>query len=228
MKRIVWFIAFAAGAGCDGGNQARMQDRAMNEMAVAMQAAASSVVIAPATSPAQRALFEQNLVAENATYLTLSASPEELDFLRKIEGVIPTVSNDQALGSRELRRIMARTSALKSVGADIVGTLPDAGRRESVLFRLPTHKLGMLAVWDYKADDGKMFVMQDFLKFRVAGEQASLSLSQNFADARCIWTLSWNTDTEDYALYLEDERTPAGSTRWHPDSIRAFAEELTR
>lgn len=205
-----------------------MQDRALNEMAAQMDAASSLVVVEPIKSPAQRALFEMNLIKQNATYLTLSASPDELNLLREIESLIPTASNDQSLGSAELRRIIERTSQFKSMGASVVGLLPDAGRRESALFRLPTGKLGMLAVWDYKADEGKMYAMQEALTFDVANRPASLSLSENPADLRRLWTAAWNTDTEYYTLYLEDTKGRNGGNDWNPETIRAFAQRLTQ
>jgi hypothetical protein len=197
-------------------------------MAMAMDAASSLVVIEPVKSSAQRALFERNLIKQNAAYLVLSASADELNLLQEIRSLIPTASNRQSLGSTELQRIMVRTSALKSIGASVIGLLPDAGRRESVLFRLPTGKLGMLAVWDYKADQGKMYAMQEALTFEVAKRPASLSLSQSPIDPRRLWTLGWNTDAEYYSLYLEDTKATTGGSDWNPESIRAFAEKLTQ
>lgn len=193
-----------------------------------MEAASSLAIVEPVKSPAQRALFEHNLVEQNPTYLVLSASPDELNLLQELRVLIPTVSNHQSLGSVELQRIMVRTSELKTIGASVIGLLPDAGRRESVLFRLPTGKLGMLAVWDYKADQGKMYTMQEALTFEVANRPAVLSLSENPTDPRRLWTAGWNTDAEHYSLYLEDTKAENGETSWNPDSIRAFAEKLTQ
>ncbi|WP_162877918.1 hypothetical protein [Trinickia diaoshuihuensis] len=228
MRRAISLCLLACVAGCNSGDQRNAQDRALNEMAVAMDAASSLVIVEPARSPAQRALFEKNLIKQSSTYLVLSASPDELNLLREIESLIPTASNHQSLGSVELRRIMTRTSELQSIGASVIGLLPDAGRRESVLFRLPTGRLGMLAVWDYKADQGKMYAMQEALTFNVAKKPASLSLSENPTDPRRLWTLGWNTDTEYYSLYLEDTKDTTGAHDWNPESIRAFAEKLTQ
>lgn len=86
----------------------------------------------------------------------------------------------------------------------------------------------MLAVWDYKADEGKMYAMQEALTFDVANRPASLSLSENPADLRRLWTAAWNTDTEYYTLYLEDTKGRNGGNDWNPETIRAFAQRLTQ
>lgn len=228
MRHIISLSVLACLLGCHSGDRRNMQDRALNEITAAMETASSSVIVAPVGSSAQRALFEQNLIEQNATYLVLSASSEELNLLQELRALIPTVSNHQSLGSVELDRIMAQTSELKRIGASVIGLLPDAGRRASVLFSLPTGKLGMLAVWDYKADQGKMYTMQEALTFEVAKRPAVLSLSESATDPRRLWTVGWNTDAEHYSLYLEDTKAATGGTDWNPDSIRAFAEKLTQ
>jgi hypothetical protein len=228
MKRLISLLLVACVSGCNSGDQRSVQDRALSEITAAMEAASSLAIVEPVRSSAQRALFEHNLVKRNSAYLVLSASPNELNLLQELRGLIPTVSNHQSLGSVELQRIMARTSELKRIGASVIGLLPDAGRRESVLFSLPTGKLGMLAVWDYKADQGKMYTMQEALTFEVAKSPAVLSLSENPNDPRRLWTVGWNTDAEHYSLYLEDTKAATGGTYWNPDSIRAFAEKLTQ
>lgn len=215
-------------AGCHSGDELSARDRAMNEMAAAMTAASSLVVVAPANSPAQRSLLLENLVERTASYDVLSASTEKLNLLEEARAILPTLHIENSLGSVELDRIVKRSANLKSLGMQTLGRLPDMGRRDSVLFRLPTGKLGMLSVWDYKADQGKIFVIEDALKFEVAGNRASLSLSQHPKDNRRLWVLGWITDSEDYTLYLEDTLTPEGNTYWNPKSIRALAEEMTR
>lgn len=215
-------------AGCDSGDQSSARDRAMLEMADTMEAASSGLIVVPAATPAQRALLLENLVEQRPTYQVLSASPEKLGLLEEIRGLIDTVTNDQSLGSEELDRIMKTTSDLKSIGAEPIGLLPDAGRRESVLFRLPTGKLGMLSVWDYRADEGKILALEEARTFEVAGTRASLSLSMNPNDDRRLWVLGWATDSEDYALYLEDAKTATSEMHWNPGTIRDLAEKMTR
>lgn len=228
MKHIFALALCAGVIGCDTGDEASVRNRAMNEMADAMNAATSSVIIAPAETPAQRALLLQNLVEHKATYDVLSASPKDLDLLQDIRGLIHEVKNDHALGSQELARIMTRTEGLKSIGVEAIGRLPDAGRRESVLFKFPAGKLGMLSIWDYRADKGKVFALKEAQKFKVSGYSAALSLSENESDSRRLWALGWATGTEYYSLYLEDGATEASDTQWNPTRIRAFAEEITR
>lgn len=228
VKYIIPPLLLLSIAGCHSGDHASARDQAMNEMAAMMDAASSLVVVAPASSPAQRALAQENLVKREATYDVLSASAEKLNLLQEARAVMPNVSNDKSLGSVELERIIKRTANLTSLGAEALGRLPDTGRRDSVLFRLPTGKLGMLSVWDYKSDRGKIFAIEDALRFDVAGTRASLSLSQRPKDSRRLWVVGWITDSEDYTLYLEDAATADGGTYWGPSSIRALAEELTR
>lgn len=228
MKQI-FALAICAGVfGCDAGDEASVRNRAMDEMADAMNAANSSVIIAPAATPAQRALLVQNLVEHKTTYDVLSASPKDLNLLQDIRGLIHDVKNDHSLGSQELARIMTRTEGLKSIGVEAIGRLPDAGRRESVLFRFPTGKLGMLSIWDYEADKGKVFALADAQRFEVAGHSAALSLSENENDSRRLWALGWAAGAEYYSLYLEDAATKESDTQWNPKRIRAFAEEITR
>lgn len=228
MKRIIPFFLCASVLGCDAGDQTHVRDRAMGEIAAMMEAASSPLVVAAADTPAQRALLMQKLLERKLTYDVLSASPKELNLLQEIRGLINNVTNDQSLGSQELERIMTRTESLKVIGAQTIGRLPDAGRRESVLFKLPTGRLGMLSIWDYSADNGKIFAMRDAQRFEVAGHSASLSLSENPNDSRRLWALGWATESEYYSLYLEDEKIKAGDIYWNPGTIRAFAEELVR
>ncbi|MGN6318763.1 hypothetical protein [Trinickia sp.] len=228
MKLIFMSFIVIGVVGCHSGDQVSVRDRAMGEMAAVMEAASALVVIAPASSPSQRAVLQENLVKRMATYDVLSASAEKLNLLQEARAVMPTVSKDNALGSVELERIIKRTANLTSVGAEALGRLPDMGRRDSVLFKLPTGKLGMLSVWDYREDQGKLFAIEDALRFEVAGTRASLSLSQRPKDNRRLWVVGWITDSEDYTLYLEDAATTDGSTFWNPNSIRALAEEMTR
>lgn len=228
MKRILLPFLLIGVTGCHSGDEVSVRDRAMSEMAAMMTAASSSVVIAPASSGAQRALVLENMIKQTANYAVLSASEEKLNLLQEARAVMPSLPNDKSLGSAEMERIVKRTANLKSLGAEALGRLPDMGRRDSVLFTLPTGKLGMLSVWDYKADQGKIFAIEDALTFDVAGTRASLSLSQHPKDNRRLWVLGWITDSEDYTLYLEDVATANGSTYWNPGSIRAFAEEMTR
>lgn len=228
MKQILALALCAGVIGCDSGDEASVRNRAMNEMADAMNAASSSIIIAPAETPAQRALLLQNLVAHKATYDVLSASPKDLDLLQEIRRLIHDAKNDHSVGSQELARIMARTEGLKSIGVEAIGRLPDAGRRESVLFRFPTGKLGMLSIWDYAADKGKVFALEEAQRFKVAGHSAALSLSENKRDSRRLWALGWATEAEYYSLYLEDVAIKVSGTQWNPDRIRAFAEEITR
>ena len=228
-RRISAAILASVAAGCDAGDQADYRDRAMREMNDITAAASSSLIVVPATTPAQRALLLENLIEKKPTYMILSSSAEDLGFLQDVHRLIDDgVSNDNSLGSEELDRIMKRTSDLKSIGATSIGFLSDAGRRQSVLFKLPSGKLGMLSVWDYKADDGKILALEEARTFEVAGVRASLSLSKNSNDDRRLWVVGWTTDSEDYGLYLEDAKTEAGDTHWNPDTIRELAEEMTR
>ncbi|WP_338910868.1 hypothetical protein [Mycetohabitans rhizoxinica] len=207
-------------------NTLHQSEKVVSDMWDEVENASAALTISKDPTPEVRAMLYQNVLEKNDQFRTNLSPPERLGLVREAYALLHQKLNIRSAGSQGLAAIIQRTDNLRTVGMELLGQLPDGGRRGSIVFKMKNGKLGMLSVWDYAADGGKIILYADFARQRVGQAPAILALGKAPNDDRRLWSLGWTTDTEDYELYLEDAKTTERDTEWQPEEIIQFAEQL--
>jgi len=92
----------------------------------------------------------------------------------------------------------------------------------SRLFEGPNNTFVRLSEWDFKADDGGILLIKEFLNQEVNGVPATLSLSLA-KSGRALWSLTWVRDGKQYTLDLSAPKSVVD----HKAKILRLAESLS-
>ena len=120
--------------------------------------------------------------------------------LKGVSALVKTFAEVEGKVLVNLSRLGEEYKGFRLVGFVPEGTIPGGPWTwMSRLMEGPNGTFVRLSEWDFKADDGGILLIKEFLNVEVSGAPATLSLSIA-KSGRALWSLTWVRDGKQYTL----------------------------